>query len=335
MNTKKIDLLNIGLIVISLLIAIKIPFELFLFSYAILGPLHYLTEINWLKDRNYFVQKNIKWTYFFTVFAIILAIYPVYKFLDLGLNNSFNDLLKLINQNTNALLLIGFMLAVGLIFVSKVKHLILILFIAVVLAFTLTIYVPKYLLFIGLFLPTLIHVYLFTFLFIVFGALKAKSKYGFILAFILLCVPIIIWKIPINAKGYNLSQSAIDTYVDSNMMGVNSTIAGFLNLFENGKFYALSEVGLKIQIFIGFAYTYHYLNWFSKTSIIGWQKAISVRKGLLILGIWIASIALYLYDYKTGLVAIFFLSFLHVFLEFPLNALTIKEVFSIKNYKLK
>ena len=44
--TKKIDLLNIGLIALSLIIAIMLPFRLFSFSYAILGPLHYLTEIN-------------------------------------------------------------------------------------------------------------------------------------------------------------------------------------------------------------------------------------------------------------------------------------------------
>ncbi|WGD34131.1 hypothetical protein [Olleya sp. YS] len=333
MNTKKIDLLNIALILISLLVAIKLPFELFLFSYAILGPLHYLTEINWLKERNYFVKSNKKWIYFFILFPFILAIYPIYKFLDLGLTNALDDLLKLVNRNTNALLLIGFFLAVGLIFVSKAKHLFLVLFLAIITAITLTFYIPKSLFLVGLFLPTLIHVYLFTFLFIVFGALKAKSSYGYLLGFVMLCIPFIIWLIPIDATSYNLNQSAIDTYIESNMMGVNSKIAEFLNQIQNGKFYALSEVGLKIQIFIGFAYTYHYLNWFSKTSVIGWKKAISKQKGILILAIWMLSVALYIYDYKTGLVALFFLSFLHVFLEFPLNALTIKEVFSIKNYK--
>src|SRR2546430_5445042 len=40
----------------SCLLAYAFPFELFLFSYAVLGPLHYLTEISWLHDRKYFVQ---------------------------------------------------------------------------------------------------------------------------------------------------------------------------------------------------------------------------------------------------------------------------------------
>ena len=58
MTAKKIDIINIFLIIISLIVAIKLPFELFLFSYAILGPLHYLTEIHWLHDKKYFVSTN-------------------------------------------------------------------------------------------------------------------------------------------------------------------------------------------------------------------------------------------------------------------------------------
>ena len=32
------------------------PFETFLLAYAFLGPLHYLTEISWLHDRQYFTK---------------------------------------------------------------------------------------------------------------------------------------------------------------------------------------------------------------------------------------------------------------------------------------
>jgi len=335
MNTKKIDILNIGLIVVSLIVAFKLPFELFLFSYAVLGPLHYLTEINWLKDRNYFVTSNKKWTLLFIVLAILLAVYPVYSFFNLALNQSFDSIIKTIGSHTNALILIGFFFAVGLIFVKKIKHLFITLLISILIAVLLTFYIPKSLILVGLFVPTLVHVYLFTFFFIVFGALKAKSNYGYLLALILLTVPFIIWMIPIDPLGYNPSQNTLDTYVASTMLDVNTKIAEFLNAFQNGKFYALSEVGLKIQVFIGFAYTYHYLNWFSKTSIIGWKKNLTLQKVLLIVGIWILSVVLYFYDYKTGLTALFFLSFLHVFLEFPLNALTIKEIFSLKHFKSK
>lgn len=49
---------NIGLMVLSCLAAYVFPFQLFLFSYAVLGPLHYLTEISWLHDRDYFVMSS-------------------------------------------------------------------------------------------------------------------------------------------------------------------------------------------------------------------------------------------------------------------------------------
>jgi hypothetical protein len=69
---------------------------------------------------------------------------------------------------------------------------------------------------------------------------------------------------------------------------------------------------------IAFAYTYHYLNWFSKTSVIKWY-AVPKKWLISIVLIWVFSVALYAYDYVTGLKALLFLSMLHVFLEFPLN----------------
>jgi hypothetical protein len=56
LTTTQINYLNIGLMIVSCLLAFRFPFELFLFSYAILGPLHYLTEISWLHDRKYFTE---------------------------------------------------------------------------------------------------------------------------------------------------------------------------------------------------------------------------------------------------------------------------------------
>ena len=70
--------------------------------------------------------------------------------------------------------------------------------------------------------------------------------------------------------------------------------------------------------FIAFAYTYHYLNWFSKTKVIGWHRVPKARFVAVIV-IWLMSIALYLYDYQLGFRWLFLLSFAHVLLEFPLN----------------
>ncbi len=74
--------------------------------------------------------------------------------------------------------------------------------------------------------------------------------------------------------------------------------------------------------FISFAYLYHYLNWFSKTKIIGWHEVSKQR--LAVVGIiWAAAIVLYAIDYDLGFKALFFLSAMHVLLEFPLDFRTI------------
>src|ERR1700757_4910012 len=65
MNAKTIDTVNIGLMLVSCVLAFALPFELFLFSYAVLGPLHYLTEITWLHKRDYF--SNGKFDYIWLV----------------------------------------------------------------------------------------------------------------------------------------------------------------------------------------------------------------------------------------------------------------------------
>ena len=56
---KGINLTNIALMLLSTVIAFIIPFKLFLFVYAVLGPLHYLTEISWLDKRNFFIKQKI------------------------------------------------------------------------------------------------------------------------------------------------------------------------------------------------------------------------------------------------------------------------------------
>jgi hypothetical protein len=65
-------------------------------------------------------------------------------------------------------------------------------------------------------------------------------------------------------------------------------------------------------------YTYHYLNWFSKTSIIGWHEISRVRMvGIIVL--WILAVGIYFVDYRIGFAVLLTLSLGHVILEFPLN----------------
>ncbi len=93
-----------------------------------------------------------------------------------------------------------------------------------------------------------------------------------------------------------------------------------------------SSVGIMLMRFIAFAYLYHYLNWFSKTEVIRWHKVPKIRFAAVVI-LWIAASVFYTMDYSLGLSVLFFLSFTHVLLEFPLNIMSIvgigKESMSI------
>ena len=69
MTLHQINHLNTALMVMSVAIAAVLPFELFLFAYAILGPAHYLTQISWLHDRNYFTTG--RWDFLFLLLLTI------------------------------------------------------------------------------------------------------------------------------------------------------------------------------------------------------------------------------------------------------------------------
>ena len=76
-----------------------------------------------------------------------------------------------------------------------------------------------------------------------------------------------------------------------------------------------SNIGKAAEVI---AYTYHYLNWFSKTSIIKWHE-VSKNRIAVIAVVWLGSLALYAYNYDTGMAVLYFISVLHVMLEFPLD----------------
>ena len=52
------DYLTLVFVLISGVVAFFVPFVLIVFSYAILGPAHYLTQIAWMHDRKYFLKSR-------------------------------------------------------------------------------------------------------------------------------------------------------------------------------------------------------------------------------------------------------------------------------------
>jgi hypothetical protein len=156
-------------------------------------------------------------------------------------------------------------------------------------------------------------------LFILFGALKNKSFTGIASLLIFSACAVSFFVLFPQFSFYKVSDYAQKTLVDSGFAMVNQS---FIHIFKLGQTTRenifSSNIGFGIMRFIAFAYTYHYLNWFSKTSVIKWH--LIPKKWLVsVIILWAASVALYAYDYKTGLIALYFLSMLHVFLEFPLN----------------
>lgn len=329
MNTKDVDLLNVILIIISLTLAFNIPFELFIFSYAILGPLHYLTEINWLNERNYFTQQA-KWMWLFLIFAVIISI-PLLFMLPF-----FNNLMGLVNSKkigtviysyTDEMILTSILFSIGLIYFKDLKKLLLFLIASTTIALLILNFVPTAAIATTIFVPTVIHVYFFTLLFMIYGTINTKNTAGIIAIMLLILAPIIIMISKINPiEYYAIPELVRNSYDNSSFSRLNIWISKLFISNSNSQFNFFSVMGIKIQIFVAFAYTYHYLNWFSKTSIIKWNKGVSNTKAITILGFWLASIGLYLYNFKVGFIILGFLSLIHVFLEFPLNVASFKGI---------
>ena len=300
----KINLLNIGLMLLSCLIAYVVPLELFLFSYVVLGPLHYLTQISWLQKRRFYTQGKHDYLFLVILCAAILSL----ALLRSRISSSF-------------FIAVGFGSAVALAFFRQTKHK-LIFISLVVLAAVLARRLPAYGLLFGTFLPTIIHVYIFTGLFILYGALKSRST----LAYLSLCVFLACGSIFFiyNPTLLSISDNAYlrAAYVPFQRMTLYlSRVLGTSSLGSAADLYD-AGAGVALLRFVAYAYTYHYLNWFSKTSLIGWHE-VSRRRMSLILILWLLSVGIYAIDYRMGFAILLVLSVGHVILEFPLNHQTI------------
>jgi hypothetical protein len=315
MKPATIHHLNTGLIILSCIVAFFIPFELFLFSYGVLGPLHYLTEIGWLHKKNYFTKG--KYDFLFLTGTCVLLVYWNY-------NPPKNFGL------TADIIMFSLLSCIAFVFIKDWLYRFVIIALAVVFIGFLN-NSPQFFTWVAIFLPTIIHVFIFTWAFMLYGVLKEKSWQGAISILALMIASICIIMIQPTNLYYNVSDYTQKSYV--RFGDLNYNLINFFNLdkLTNVKQIFTTNAGFVIMRFIAFAYTYHYLNWFSKTSVIKWHLV--PRKTLIItITLWLVSIGLYIYDYNLGLQVLFFLSFLHVFLEFPLNVVSFtgigKEVLS-------
>ena len=308
-----LDRLNIALIAASTLLAIRWPFETLLLAYAVLGPLHYMTEISWLHDRNYFLpRRSDAWPLIIGGLALILAVIAV--------ANADKGALHRAVENGALFALFGFAL-VMIVVSSWSKRLL-----------ALIVLVPACLLFargIGFadslagYLPTIIHVYVFTGLFMLLGWLRRPGPDSAgALAVYLLC-PLLCWLTPL-AWSATASGWAERAFVGT-LAGINDLILGDAGLAIDRARMVEHPISVLVTRVLALAYLYHYLNWFSKVEVIGWAR-ISPKRGAIILALWICAVALYFQNYLLGFTVLLVLSFMHVVLEFPLNHRSFREI---------
>lgn len=344
MTTDQTNYLNIGLMGISLVAAFLLPFEVFLFSYAILGPLHYLTEISWLHDRKYFSPGKYD--------AIPLVILSVLILLGGGakvmgeqtyqsmVDVGMGPALEFLDAYGYDITFVAFGLALMLVLFKEARVRVFGVVVLLIAAYLFHVpdpaanqfshlayqkldakYHNPYWATFAVYVPTLIHVYIFTGAFMLMGALKRDSRTGYLsIIFFAFCAVscFLFFRDPSYYSAGEWARSSYsDTFESLNQFlmlhfgGVELSGLGDLDVFSH-------PVSVLFARFIAFAYTYHYLNWFSKTKLIGWHKVPKARFALVIF-LWLASIALYLYSYQIGFRWLFLLSFAHVLLEFPLN----------------
>jgi hypothetical protein len=322
LSLDQLNYLNIGLMLLALTLALARPFELFLLAYAVLGPLHYLTEISWLRDKGFYTRRQHDYMFLILVGGLMtlgsLGIWGAFS-TAWGAALAFaafgSALVFVRTGDTRWRLLSVPCLLAGSALVAR----------SGVLQSTFS-----------LLLPTIIHVFLFTGLFILVGALKGRSRSGIasLVVFIGCSLAFAVaapfeYARPLGQyvrdsyREFSLLNFALMTPFHAHDLTAPANLQQYIR-FVNTVLYQ-SPAARAVMGFIAFAYTYHYLNWFSKTSIIQWHN-IPRSRLLGIIALWVASIACYLCSYRMGLRWLYFLSMSHVLLEFPLNHLSFMTI---------
>ena len=151
---RTIDAVHLGLLLAALAITYVVPFELLLLSYVIFGPAHYFTEISWLHDRKYFLpHRNV--AFGLAGVAVVAALIDNASWFGFVIWMAFVTC-ALLTTTTAAQSAILTIVALGVTAIMAVNG--------------------SSLAVLGILLPTLIHVSLFTLVFMTLGAYRSGSK---------------------------------------------------------------------------------------------------------------------------------------------------------------
>lgn len=291
-NARHIDKLNCGLILLSAAITYLIPFELLILSYAILGPAHYLTQIAWMHQKNYFLPKKYQPLVLATITCLMIYVFQ-----------------------EHVVTLLCILLLLALIWTMPNNKYLLIIFLLFPLFVYLCHHIGNLYNFVYFLLPTVIHVYIFTLSFMVLAYLKSGEKWSGLSCILLMLAPVFFLIAPSDGVAHiqNSYFATGDTFFEPAREALR-------NMFKIDFSHAQA-----IVMFFSFAYTYHYLNWFSKVGVIGWNS-VPFKLKLLIYIAYLFIFICYVYDFKLGFTVALSLSMIHVILEFPLNMRTFQGI---------
>lgn len=330
MTPKQIDFLNIGLVLTAAILAYFFPLEVFILAFSILGPLHYLTEINWLDSKSYFTKNKKNVWLVIGIFASLIIVLPklYFSYFEEG-DLMIDKLFSFINKWSNSAIFVSLSLAIGFLYIRKFYGWVILTTTAITGAILLN-EIEAYSMIIGMLIPTVVHVYFFTLLFMLYGALKSKSKYTYFPIILALVVPVLFIFIEVNPNNYAFGDAMKSNYIDNGLHVAPVLFAKFIGVSDGKSFFFYEQMELRLMMFMSFIYLYHYLNWFSKTTIISWHKKLTIKKSLIIGILWATMMTLFFVNFRIGFLVALFFSFLHVILEFPLNMVSIARLFSSK-----
>ena len=290
---------NFAALVLSAAAASVAPLQVFIFVYAFVGPLHYLTEMAWLRKKEFYFREGIVSPRSYLAIAALLC---VAGSVDFYLHRGVT----------------GY--AVGILVVLSLSPLVknpYVLLASLVAGYCAKFFVHGLVLFIGTILPTIVHVYLFTGLFMISGLVREKRP-G-----VLACLnPLLLALLPLGllmATWHYRAPGAYWVKAETGFSALHVYLAGLLGRNLHPDASILSDpAAAGVLRFLAFIYLYHYLNWFAKTELLQWHKVSGKTWGLIGV-LYCFSIGCYLWNFVVGFYIVNFLSLLHIFLEFPLN----------------
>jgi hypothetical protein len=288
------DAIHLGLMLLALAAAYLVPFELLLLAYVVLGPAHYFTEISWLHDRSYYLpHRGIAAA--LAVVAVVAALIDDASWFGFAMWGALVACAMLAATSSAIESMLLFMAAIAL---SAVMY-----------------SSGSSLAVIGILIPTLVHVSLFTLVFMVLGAYRSGSRTQAALVIVYLAAIATILLAPPTAeiRIAGFARAAQDYF--GNVGPALSRLLGIPGL----------TLDTRLTSLLAFLYTYHYLNWFIKADVIRWTAVPKLRLAFMIAASAVST-ALYFYDYAFGFTFLLALSLVHILLEFPLNSLAVRQL---------